>query len=85
MEQRRNSWGPTVRLAAGLSVVAALVAASLNAVGDVSVLAIVVAVSIVGFVTSWIQSGRSSSDAAPVAQRVSAHRVTSVPARRHAA
>jgi hypothetical protein len=85
MAQRRNTWGPTVRLAATLSVVAALVAASLNAIGDVSVITMVVVVSIVGFVTSWIQSGRSSSDTAAVARRAGSHRITSVPARRHAA
>ncbi len=69
MDERRTTYGATVRLALIFSVVAALVAIALQSIGDVSTIRLVIAVAVVGFVTSWVQTGRlarSASAAYPV-------------------
>jgi len=60
MELRRAHWTAAVRLAMIVSAVAVAVALALNAFGDVSQTALVVAVIVVGFVVSWIHSGRDT-------------------------
>ena len=58
MEERRTTYGAAVRLALVFSTVAALVAVTLQSIGEVSTTRLVVAVAIVGFTTSWVQTGR---------------------------
>ncbi len=58
MEERRTTYGAAVRLALIFSTVAALAAMALQSIGDVSTTRLVVAVAVVGFVTSWVQTGR---------------------------
>jgi hypothetical protein len=47
-----------MRLATVLSVAAAMVALTLEALGDVSTAPLVGAVALVGFCISWVQTGR---------------------------
>lgn len=63
MEIRRETYRAAVRLAAVLSAIAAAVAFGLDAMGDVSTTGLVAAVAIVGFTTSWVQTGRVSRSA----------------------
>ena len=58
-----------------LSAVASLVALGLRAVGDVSTVDLVAVVAVVGFTTSWVQTGRVRRT---VAARPT-HRVTVMP------
>ena len=58
MEERRTIYGAAVRLALIFSTVAALAAVTLQSIGEVSTTRLVVAVAVVGFTTSWIQTGR---------------------------
>lgn len=58
MDERRTTYGATVRLALIFSIVAALVAIALQSIGDVSTIRLVITVAVVGFVTSWVQTGR---------------------------
>lgn len=58
MDERRTTYGATVRLALIFSIAAALVAIALQSVGDVSTTRLVIAVAVVGFVASWVQTGR---------------------------
>lgn len=58
MEHRRNTWGAAIRLAITLSVLAAIAAAALHSAGILSQPTIVLSVIVVGFVTSWIRTGR---------------------------
>jgi hypothetical protein len=60
MELRRATYGAAIRLATVLSVVAALTALTLDAVGEVSATRLTLLVAVVGFTTSWIQTGRVS-------------------------
>ncbi|MCU0259804.1 MAG: hypothetical protein MUE78_02180 [Ilumatobacteraceae bacterium] len=53
-----RDWSPTLALALVVSLVAALVAIVLRAATDVSDTTIVVAVIVVAFTVSWIDSGR---------------------------
>ena len=69
MELSRRTWGAAVRLAVALSIVAALVAMSIHAAGDVPQAASVIPVIVVAFTASWIQTGRVRRDAAPVRVR----------------
>lgn len=62
MERRRSPWSAVVRLAVVVSAVAVAVALALSAFGDVSQTAIVIAVIVVGFIVSWIRSGRALDD-----------------------
>lgn len=74
MEIRRATYGAAIRLAVVLSAVASLVALGLEAVGDVSTLNLVIVVAIVGFTTSWVQTGRVTRSVTAS----SSHRVTVV-------
>ncbi len=59
MDIRRSPWSAVVRLAIVVSAIAVGVALALSAFGDVSQTALVIAVIVVGFIVSWVQSGRS--------------------------
>jgi predicted GNAT superfamily acetyltransferase len=58
MELRKATWSAALRLAFVVSALAAIVAVTLSAAGDVPQGALVAAVMVVGFVASWIQTGR---------------------------
>jgi hypothetical protein len=60
MEVRRATFEAAIRLATVLSVVAALAALTLDAVGDVSATRLTLLVAAVGFTASWVQTGRVS-------------------------
>ena len=72
MEIRRATYGAAVRLAVVLSAVAALMAVTLDLVGEVSTTRLVLAVAGIGFTTSWVQTGRVTRAVADQ----QAHRVT---------
>lgn len=65
-----------MRLAVAVSAVAAVVAVALTAFGDVSQTALVVAVIVIGFALSWVQTGRVQRDDRRT------HRITAVRVRR---
>ena len=71
MEIRRTTFGAAVRLAIVFSTVATFLVLGIDAVGDVSTSAMVATVAVVGFVTSWVLTGRVARTV-PVAQH---HRV----------
>ena len=58
MELRRATFGAAIKLAMVFSIIAVVVAVTLDAIGDVSVWAMVAVVAITGFATSWVQTGR---------------------------
>jgi hypothetical protein len=58
MDERRTTYGATIRLALIFSTAAALAAIALQSIGHVSTTRLVIAVAVVGFVTSWVQTGR---------------------------
>jgi hypothetical protein len=60
MDLRRSHWLAAVRLAVIVSAIAVAVTLALTAFGDVSQTALVIAVIVVGFVVSWIHSGRET-------------------------
>lgn len=70
MEIRRATFGAAIRLALVLSVVAALATVVLSAVGEVSTIGLVTAVSLIGFTTSWVQTGRVARTTARHGHRV---------------
>ncbi len=80
MEIRRATYGAAVRLALVFSTVAAAVAVALDAVGEVSTTRMLVAVGVIGFATSWVQTGRVARtfEARPMRPT---HRVTVMPLR----
>lgn len=75
MEVRRATFGAAIRLAIVLSAIAAAVALGLDAVGEVSRPAIVLTVIVVGFVTSWVETGRAARSSAEARRH---HRVAVV-------
>ena len=77
MELRRRTFGAAVKLAVALSAVATAIALGLDAAGGVSQTALVLTVMVVGFVASWVQTGRVSRSTA----HHTAHRLTVVPLR----
>lgn len=77
MELRRRIFRAAVKLAMALSVVATALALGLDAAGGVSQTALVLTVMVVGFVASWVQTGRVSRSTT----HRSAHRLTVVPLR----
>ena len=77
MELRREVFGATIKLAAALSVVAGAIALGLGALDGGSRTALVLTVMVVGFVASWVQTGRVARSSAPH----HAHRLTVVPLR----
>ena len=78
MEHGPNPWGAAIRLAITLSVLAAITAAVLYSAGILSQPTIVLGVIVVGFVSSWVRSGRLEQRRVPVH---SAHRHATVPVR----
>ena len=58
MELRKATWSAALRLAFVVSGLAAIVAVTLSAAGDVSPAVLVSAVMVIGFVASWVQTGR---------------------------
>lgn len=58
VELSRRTWIAAVKLAAVISVVAAVVAIVVSSIGDVSHATIVAPVIIVAFIASWVQTGR---------------------------
>lgn len=77
MEFRRNIFGAAVKLAVALSLVATAIVLGLGGVGGAEQTALVLTVMVVGFVASWVQTGRVSRSTAHHA----AHRLTVVPLR----
>jgi hypothetical protein len=77
MEVRRATYGAAIKLALVLSTVAAVIALTLDAMGDVSTSGLVITVAMVGFVTSWVQTGRVTR--AVATHR--GHRITVMPLR----
>jgi hypothetical protein len=75
MELRKATWSAALRLAFVVSGLAAIVAVTLSAAGHVSPAALVSAVIVIGFVASWVQTGR-------VARGHHNHQVAVVPVRR---
>ena len=75
MELRKATWSAALRLAFVVSGMAAIVAVTLSALGDVPQGAFVSAVMVIGFVASWVQTGR-------VARVHHEHRVAVAPTRR---
>ncbi len=75
MDVRRATFAVAVRLAIALSIGAATVAALLEAVGDVSRPSLVMSVIVVGFVTSWVHTGRAAAEV----ERSRRHRLATVP------
>lgn len=59
MDLRRSPWSAVIRLALVVSAIAVAVTLALSAFGDVSQTALVIAVIVVAFIVSWIQSGRT--------------------------
>lgn len=78
MDIRRATYGAAVRLAIILSVIAAAVALGLDATSEISRPVIVLTVIVVGFVASWVETGRAARASA---QRHRHHRVAVVPVR----
>jgi hypothetical protein len=75
MELRKATWSAALRLAFVVSALAAIVAIALSAAGDVPQATLVGAVMVIGFVASWVQTGR-------VARVHHEHRLAVVPSRR---
>ncbi len=79
MDIRRARFGAAVRLAMLLSLAAAALTIALEASGDVSPIRLVSVVMIVGFVSSWVVTGRVARSGHAVAH----HRVAVIPLRHH--
>ena len=77
MEISRGTWVAAIKLAAMFSVVAAVLTLGLTAIGDISPVALIASVVIVGFATSWVVTGRATHASH------SPHRVAVVPLRHH--
>ena len=77
MEIRRDTFGAAVRLALVLSTMAALVTVLIDSIGDVSPTLLAGTVAAVGFIASWVLTGRTARPA-PIVRR---HRVAVVPLR----
>jgi hypothetical protein len=66
VEIDRRSWNAALRLAAALSVIAALTAVLVTAAGSVPQAAVVVPVILVAFTASWVQTGRVRRGSTPL-------------------
>ena len=77
MGLRREVFEAAIKLAVVLSVVAGAIALGLGAIDGMSRTALVLTVMVVGFVASWVQTGRVARSSAPH----HAHRLTVVPLR----
>ena len=69
MDIRRATFEVAVRLAVIFSAAAAALAMVLDASGDVSPVALVSAVVVVGFVTSWVVTGRVARSIGVISRR----------------
>ena len=58
MEVSRRTWNAAIKLAAVLSVLAAVVAFAASRIGNIPQAAVVLPVIVVAFVASWIQTER---------------------------
>jgi hypothetical protein len=58
VEPNRGTWSEALKLAVVISVVAAVAAVTVRAVGDVPQAVIVLPVILIAFTLSWIQTGR---------------------------
>ncbi len=63
MNTRRELFGAAVRLGVVLSTIAAVVTLIVSSIGDVSPAAMAGTVAAVGFVTSWVLTGRLAQPA----------------------
>ena len=79
MENRRQTWIAAIRLAFVISAVAALASVALSMIGHISDSIIVIAVVVVAFAASWVQTGRVQAGSAPAHVAVPLH--LNVPAR----
>lgn len=78
VELRRRTWIAALKLALAMSALAAVVTVAASATGEVPQVAIVIPVIVVGFVASWVQTGRVRRETAPA--RVAApHRRAAAP------
>lgn len=78
MNSRRAPLQSVFPLAVVLSAAAAVLALVLDAAGDVSATALALTVAAVGFVVSWVMTGRSTRNRAATARH---HRVVTIPLR----
>jgi hypothetical protein len=74
MELQRRTWSAAVRLAAVISVLAAVLAVAVQAAGNVPQVAIVLPAMAIAFTASWIQTGRVRRELAPVRRIGPPHR-----------
>ena len=58
MEIRRRTWIAALKLAVVVSLLSAIVAIAVSALGDVPAVVIVLPVIAVAFTLSWVQTGR---------------------------
>ena len=66
MDISRRTWIAAIKLAVVISTIAALVAVAVSTVGQIPDAVIVVAVAVVAFAASWVQTGRVRSTAVPM-------------------
>jgi hypothetical protein len=69
MEVRREMYAAAVRVALVVSVVAVLLAVAVQSFGELSAVRYASAVAVVGFVTSWMVTGRVARAAQVVSGR----------------
>jgi hypothetical protein len=76
VELHRRTWTAALELALVISTLAAVAAVAISAAGDVPQVAIVLPVIVVGFVASWVRTGRVRRESTPMRVPASRHRVT---------
>ena len=69
MNVRREMYAAAVRVALVLSFVAAVLAVAAESIGELSAMRFATAVAVVGFVTSWMVTGRIERTAEVVSGR----------------
>ena len=78
MDVRREMFGLAVMLAVALSAVAAATVVALDSIGAAPQPVLILSVIVIGFVASWVQTGRVVRSAGPGPRRPS---VAAVPVR----
>jgi hypothetical protein len=73
VELDRRTWNAVIKLAVVISILAALAAMLMSAVGNVPQAAIVLPVIGVAFTASWVQTNRVRREHAPVRVSTPAH------------
>ncbi len=73
MDISRRTWIAAIKLAAVISMIAALAAVAVSTVGHISDGIIVAAVAVVAFAASWVQTGRVRSTAVPMRSTLHLH------------